>query len=298
MKVTIKETRSEQILKFELDEFLDNSIQFEFNNIDEAALSPLAQQLFYLPFVKKVYISGNFIAIERYNIVEWDEVKVGIAEQIETFINEGGEIIKKSDETATKRSPLTFYSESTPNPAVMKFVCNKMLTKTSLQCLSIEETSASPIAKALFSFPFIKEIFIDENYISVSKFDVVEWGEVVNEVRNFIKKFIDEGGIIIDETSISTSEKSSTVSDIEYNNLDEISKKIVGIIDEYIKPAVASDGGNIIFDSFNTESKVVKVIMQGACNGCPSSTITLKNGIESMLQNMLTDDKITVEAVQ
>lgn len=297
MKVTIKETRSAHILKFELEEFLDNSIQFEFNNIDEAGLSPIAQKLFYLPFVKKVYISGNFIAVERYNIVEWDEVKESVAELIETHINEGGEIVKMAEHNASKRSPLTFYSESTPNPAVMKFVCNKMLTETSVQCLSIEETAASPIAKALFSFPFVKEVFIDENYISVSKFDVVEWGEVVNEVRNFIKKFIDDGGQIIDASQVKVAEKSSTVSDADYENLDEISQKIVGIIDEYIKPAVASDGGNIIFDSFDPNTKIVKVIMQGACNGCPSSTITLKNGIETMLQNMLSDDKIAVEAV-
>lgn len=297
MKVTIKETRSEHILKFELEEFLDNSIQFEFNNIDEAGLSPIAQKLFYLPFVKKVYISGNFIAVERYNIVAWDEVKESVAELIETHINEGGEIIKMAEHKATKRSPLTFYSESTPNPAVMKFVCNKMLTQTSVQCLSIEDTASSPIAKALFNFPFVKEVFIDENYISVSKFDVIEWNEVVNEVRNFIKQFIDEGGQIIDESQLKVAEKSSTVSDADYEKLDETSQKIVGIIDEYIKPAVASDGGNIIFDSFSPENKVVRVIMQGACNGCPSSTFTLKNGIESMLRNMLSDDKITVEAV-
>lgn len=297
MKVTIKETRSEHILKFELEEFLDNSIQFEFNNIDEAGLSPIAQKLFYLPFVKKVYISGNFIAVERYNIVAWDEVKESVAELIETHINEGGEIIKMAEHKASKRSPLTFYSESTPNPAVMKFVCNKMLTQTSVQCLSIEDTASSPIAKALFNFPFVKEVFIDENYISVSKFDVIEWNEVVNEVRNFIKQFIDEGGQIIDESQLKVAEKSSTVSDADYEKLDETSQKIVGIIDEYIKPAVASDGGNIIFDSFNPENKIVRVIMQGACNGCPSSTFTLKNGIESMLRNMLSDDKITVEAV-
>ncbi|MCB9426540.1 MAG: NifU family protein [Flavobacteriales bacterium] len=297
MKVTIKETRSEHILKFELEEFLDNSIQFEFNNIDEAGLSPIAQKLFYLPFVKKVYISGNFIAVERYNIVAWDEVKESVAELIETHINEGGEIIKMAEHKASKRSPLTFYSESTPNPAVMKFVCNKMLTQTSVQCLSIEDTASSPIAKALFNFPFVKEVFIDENYISVSKFDVIEWNEVVNEVRNFIKKFIDDGGQIIDESQVKVAEKSSTVSDADYENLDETSQKIVGIIDEYIKPAVASDGGNIIFDSFDPQTKIVKVIMQGACNGCPSSTITLKNGIETMLQNMLSDDKIAVEAV-
>lgn len=297
MKVTIKETQSPNILKFELEEYLDSNIHFEFSNIDEAVLSPLSQQLFYLPFVKKVYISGNFIAIEKYNIIEWNDVKQEVADQIEEFINNGGEIITKSEETSQKRSPITIYSESTPNPAVMKFVSNKLFTKTSVECKNIEETQSAPIAKALFSFPFVKEVYIDENYISISKYDIVEWGEVVNETRNFIKKFIDDGGVIIDETKVSITKKVDIQASPEYLDLDETSQKIIGIIDEYIKPAVASDGGNIIFDSFNPDTKVVKVIMQGACNGCPSSTFTLKNGIESMLRNMLLDDAIQVESM-
>lgn len=294
MKVTIKETQSPVILKFELEEFIGNNIHFEFANIDEAGLSPLAQQLFHLPFVKKVYISGNFIAIERYNIIEWDDVKTEVAEQIENFINSGGEIVKQVE--TVKKNPLTIYSESTPNPAVMKFVASKMLTKTALECKSIENATASPLATALYSFPFVKEVYLDENYISVSKYAVVEWNEVVNEVRNFIKKFIDEGGVIVDEAKIVATEKATAITDVKYQSLDDTSQKIIGIIDEYIKPAVAADGGNIVFESFNPETKVVKVVMQGACNGCPSSTFTLKNGIESMLRNMLQDDTLIVES--
>lgn len=294
MKISIKETKSPAILKFEMEEFIGQNIQFEFANIDEASLSPLAQQLFHLPFVKKVYIAGNFIAIERYNIVEWDDVKNEVAEQIENFINNGGEIIKSG--ATVQRSPITFYSESTPNPSVMKFVSNKMLTKIPVECKNIEETDASPLAKALFSFSFVKEVYVDENYISISKFNVVEWQEVSNEIRNFIKKFADDGGVFVDESKIVKSEKPNTISDARYESLDDMSQKIISIIDEYVKPAVAADGGNIVFESFNPETRVVKVIMQGACNGCPSSTFTLKNGIESMLRNMLTDDSLVVES--
>jgi NFU1 iron-sulfur cluster scaffold homolog, mitochondrial len=198
MPVTIKETKSPAILKFELDDFIGQNIQFEFSNIDEAGLSPLAQKLFYLPFVKKVFLSANFVAIERYNIVEWDDVKEDVAQQIDEFIAAGGEIIKQAE--APKKSAISIYSESTPNPAVMKFVSNKLLTKIAVECKNIEETEASPLAKALFSFPFVKEVYVDENYISVSKFNVIEWHEVTNEIRNFIKEFLDKGGLVVDES--------------------------------------------------------------------------------------------------
>ena len=101
-KITIKETQNPTILKFEFEDFITQNQNFEFKNIDEAQASPLAQQLFYLPFVKTVYISGNFIAIERYSIVEWDDVKDAVAEQIEAFVAKGGVIIN-IDETKTKK---------------------------------------------------------------------------------------------------------------------------------------------------------------------------------------------------
>ncbi len=106
-------------------------------------------------------------------------------------------------------------------------------------------------------------------------------------MRNFIKNYL--------ENNIITS--SSNKIEVDKNDLDEISKKIVSILDEYIKPAVASDGGNILFDSYDPENKLVKVILQGACSGCPSSTVTLKNGIENMLKEMLSEEINSVEAI-
>ncbi|HSD15261.1 MAG TPA: NifU N-terminal domain-containing protein, partial [Flavobacterium sp.] len=127
-KVTIRETQNPSILKFEFHDFITKNQNFEFKNIDETAPSPLAKQLFYLPFVKTVYISGNFIAIEKFSIVEWHEVKELVAEQIETFVDKGGKILNTED-SASKKIPVTVYSETTPNPSVMKFVASKMLTK-------------------------------------------------------------------------------------------------------------------------------------------------------------------------
>jgi len=292
--ITIKETNNPSILKFEFSYFICPNQSYEYKNIDECADSPLAQQLFYLPFVKTVYISGNFIAIEKFSIVEWDDVKFEVAEQMETYVNAGGEVVKAKE--SAKKLPFTVYAESTPNPSVMKFVVNKALTKTIVECKNIDETEASPLAKELFKFPFVKEVFIDENYVSVTKYAVSEWQEITNEVRTFIKEFLENGNIAVDETKVTaTSIEKQQIAN--FDNLDVTSQKIINIIEEYIKPAVAADGGNILFDSFDEEDKRVKVILQGACSGCPSSTFTLKNGIENMLKEMLHDQEIKVEAI-
>src|SRR5690606_18225970 len=145
-KITIKPTQNAAILKFEFSDFIAKSGNFEYKNIDETATSPLAKQLFFLPFVKTIYISGNFIAIEKYSIVEWEDVQDDVASQIEEFVNNGGEIVKESTEVQ-KKVPSTVYVESTPNPAVLKFVSNKRLTKTPAEFKNIDQTLASPLAK-------------------------------------------------------------------------------------------------------------------------------------------------------
>jgi len=294
-KVTIKETQNPTILKFEFPDFITQNESFEFKNIDEAGASPLAQQLFYLPFVKTVYISGNFIAVERFSIVEWEDVKEAVAEQIEKFVNDGGIIIKQEDNKA-KKQPITVYGETTPNPSALKFVVSRMLTRTAIEFKNIDQTAASPLAKELFKFPYVKEIFIDENYISVTKYDVNNWDEITLELRSFIKQFIENGGTVLEENFVQETLVEETKKTEEFDNLDSTSQKIINILEEYVKPAVAADGGNIAFESFDEENKVVKVILQGACSGCPSSTFTLKSGIEGLLKSMLNDDAIVVEA--
>jgi len=294
--IATKITQNPAIVKFELDEIIVRTENFEFKNIDETQNSPLAKQLFFLPFVKTIYVSGNFIAIEKFSIVEWEDVQEDVANQINEFISNGGEIIK-IDETKTKKQPITVYAETTPNPSVLKFVCNKLLTKTALECKNIDETNASPLAKELFKFPFVKEVFIDENYISVTKFAITEWDEITLELRTFIKEYIENGNIVIDETAIVKTEIHQKQQEAYFDTLDVTSQQIINIIEEYVKPAVQSDGGNIMFESFDPEEKRVKVVLQGACSGCPSSTFTLKNGIENMLKDMLKDEGIKVEAI-
>jgi len=295
-KITIKETQNPTILKFEFEDFITQNQNFEFKNIDEAQASPLAQQLFYLPFVKTVYISGNFIAIERYSIVDWDDVKDAVAEQISAFVDKGGVIIN-IDETKPKKQPITVYGETTPNPSALKFVVSRMLTRTAVEYKNIDQTASSPLAQELFKFPYVKEVFIDENYISVTKYEINNWDEITLELRTFIKQFIENGGTVLDESLIQTAAKNDTTKDEAFDKLDVTSQQIINILEEYVKPAVAADGGNIAFESYNEEDKTVKVLLQGACSGCPSSTFTLKSGIENMLKSMLNDEAIKVEAV-
>ena len=295
-KITIKETQNPTILKFEFPDFITQNENYEFKNIDETKNAPLAQQLFYLPFVKTVYISGNFIAIERFSIVEWDDVKDAVAEQIEKFVNDGGTIIT-IDENKSKKQPITVYGETTPNPAALKFVVSKMLTKTPIEYKNIDQTSSSPLAQELFKFPYVKEVFIDENYVSVTKYEINDWQEITLELRTFIKQFIENGGTVIEESLLHSTLIDENSKDQNFDNLDETSQKIINILEEYVKPAVAADGGNIVFDSYDSQTDTVKVLMQGACNGCPSSTFTLKSGIENMLKSMLNNDNIKVEAL-
>jgi Fe-S cluster biogenesis protein NfuA len=296
MKITIKETQNPTIIKFEFPDFITQNENFEFKNIDEAKNSPLAQKLFYLPFVKTVYISGNFIAVERFSIVEWADVQNDVAEQIEAFIQNGGVIVLPSEQKA-KKQPITVYGETTPNPAALKFVVNKALTKNMVEFKNIDEAKPSPLAQALFKFHFVKEVFITENYISVTKYDSVSWDEITLELRTFIKEYLENGGIVLDETLIADDVKQEKQQIKNFDQLDVTSQQIINILEEYVKPAVAADGGNILFDSYDENQKRVKVVLQGSCNGCPSSTFTLKNGIENMLKDMLNDKDIVVEAL-
>ncbi len=278
----IEKTNIATILKFTSNDILASG-SHQYNNIDEAKNSPLAQQLFYLPFVKRVYISANFIALERFPIVEWSDVQDEVKDEIEKYLNAGGVVV--SQEEAPKKIPVEVYAESTPNPSVLKFVANLKLVDNDLEFKNSEEAENVPLAIELFNFPFVKEIFISENYVSITKNDTVEWNEITVELRSFIRQFIADGKTIaLATTAVPQKVSEVYMPDIE---LDDVSKQIIDILEEYIKPAVASDGGNILFQSYSPSSKTVNVILQGACSGCPSSTITLKNGIENMLKQLI-----------
>ena len=276
--IKFKETSRESELEFYSNIFLSEK-RIEFNKIEETSAFPLIQQIFYLPFIKKVILNKHSIYIEKLNILEWSDVQEEICSQIEEFLNNGG-VVSKNE--IKKVSPVSVYAESTPNPNAMKFVVNKKIVDDIFEFKSIEETLESPLAKSLFSFPLVKEVFFDFNFVSIIKKIEFNWEENVMEIREFIRSFIQDGNTIVFEENIKkVKAKKNNI------KIDNVSKEIIKIIDENIKPAVASDGGNILFESYDSETKKVNVILQGACSGCPSSTITLKSGIETMLKDML-----------
>lgn len=280
----IEKTNNDTILKFVANTILTEG-SFEYNNIEEAQNSKLVQQLFHLPFVKKVFVTANFIAVERYNIVEWTDVQDELKQVIENYLNQYGALFNTEEQT--KKMPVQIYAESTPNPNVMKFVTNKLLTSQQIEVLSVDAIKGIPLAEELFNMPFIKELFISDNYISITKTKDIEWFEITNELRSFLKTYLESSRPIVTEAYTPPKHTSVEAKTINTDALDEVSKEIVAILDEYIKPAVTSDGGNIMFQSYDTETKTVNVILQGACSGCPSSTITLKNGIEATLKQLL-----------
>ena len=293
--ITVIPTENPAILKFEANHFITRGKNYEFANIDEAKDSPLARELFYLPFIKTVYISGNFIALERFDIVDWNDVKDEVAQQLVEYLNSGEPIINEA--AAPNKLAVTIYAEVTPNPAVLKFVSNRRIVPDTFEFKNIDEAGDSELAIKLFHLPYVKEVFMDENYVSVTKYEVADWNEISNELRELIREFLANGGEAVAAGSVPVNHNQDPAATMANSGLDDISKEIIAILDEYVKPAVASDGGNILFQSYEEDSKTVNVILQGACSGCPSSTFTLKNGIENMLKNMMGDKVNEVVAI-
>lgn len=282
VQIKIEHTDSPSIIKYVFDKMLTEG-SFEFNSVDDAKNSSLVQQLFHLPFVKKVYVTANFIAIEKFDILEWKEVQDELKEILGAYISQNESIFLQEE----KEALVEVYAESTPNPNVQKFVTNQLLTNQHIELSSSAEAKDVPLALELFEFPFVKEVFISDNYVSIQKTTDMDWFEINNSLRDFLKEYLQSGRRVVSE-SYSPEEVANENNVPEFTPTDdEISKEIIGVLEEYIRPAVAGDGGNIQFLSYLPETKEVNVLLQGACNGCPSSTITLKNGIESTLKQLL-----------
>tara|TARA_X000001036_G_scaffold333526_1_gene312370 strand:- start:648 stop:1241 length:594 start_codon:yes stop_codon:yes gene_type:complete len=186
----------------------------------------------------------------------------------------------------------SIYAESTPNPEVMKFVSNRMLADKSIEIDTLQEAKGISIAEELLKFPFVKSIYLSANFISISKTKDLEWEDIAmqlrvfiadhlnsNQIKNYTEKFIEKE---ID------SEKISNIKKAKVREFNDKEKEIEKILDQYIKPAVASDGGEISLNYY--KDNIVCVDLKGACSGCPSSTSTLKGGIENLLKQKINPD--------
>jgi NFU1 iron-sulfur cluster scaffold homolog, mitochondrial len=192
----------------------------------------------------------------------------------------------------TGNTIVSIYTEMTPNPETMKFVANKLLYPgKSIDFPDEASASPSPLAQELFSFPFIKSVFIASNFITLTKTaETEDWQDIIPAVKLFLKDYLEEGKLVINEEAVASmkQESSNTVSADD----DDVVKRIKELLENYVKPAVEMDGGAIQFKSY--DNGTVNLMMQGSCSGCPSSMITLKAGIEGMMKRMIPEVKEVV----
>lgn len=197
------------------------------------------------------------------------------------------------------KTPVMLYTEQTPNPETLKFVTNQMLYPRKMADFPEEEQELaqewSPLATALFEFDYVKGVYICNNFVTVTKDTGQEWPAIMMELKTFIKNYVEEGKEIVKEGFEEVKREQEAQEEEQYTGENaELVNKIKQLLDKYVRPAVEMDGGNIKFHSFN--EGVVNVVLQGSCSGCPSSTGTLKVGIEGMLKRMVPEVK-SVEAI-
>ncbi|MEM6631849.1 MAG: NifU family protein [Bacteroidota bacterium] len=183
------------------------------------------------------------------------------------------------------------YTEITPNPSSLKFVLSQtLLPRGSADFPNLESADEAPLVKKLFDFTFVDRVFLGANFITVTKLDSFQWEEVIPVVKDFLKGYIASGQPILSEQYLEEINASNEPDPVE----DEVTQKIKSLLESHVRPAVAMDGGDIIYEDF--QDGVVKLRLQGSCSGCPSSTMTLKAGIEGLLTRMVPEVK-SVEAV-
>jgi NFU1 iron-sulfur cluster scaffold homolog, mitochondrial len=195
----------------------------------------------------------------------------------------------------TTKMPVMIYTEQTPNPESLKFVCNRMLYPNSTADFRDEASAKewSPMATALFELPFVNGVYICNNFVTISKGINYDWDDIMMDVKAFIKQWVEADKPILNEGFEAAKAQVEAASGLYAAEDSEIVAKIKSLIDTYVRPAVEMDGGNIEFQSF--KDGVVHVELQGSCSGCPSSTVTLKSGIEGMLKRMV-PEVVAVEA--
>jgi len=181
------------------------------------------------------------------------------------------------------------YTEITPNPASLKFVVDRMLMRSGTADFPrVEDTEDAPIARRLFDFKFVNGVFIGSNFITITKGEDFQWEEVIPVIKDFLKAYLNSGQPLL--AGKYAEEQATEISADD----DETTRKIKELLESHVRPAVAMDGGDIIYEDF--QEGVLKLRLQGSCSGCPSSVVTLKSGIENLMMRMVPEVK-SVEAV-
>ncbi|MBG8552815.1 NifU family protein [Hymenobacter guriensis] len=186
-------------------------------------------------------------------------------------------------------STISIYAEASPNPESMKFVLNQQLLTdgVSVDYPNLEAAANSPLAQELFNFDYVGRVFIAQNFVTVTKTTDHQWTQLIPEIRTFLKSYVEAGGPIftVDPAAEQKAAQTAAATGNASEQDQQTSQKIIDLLDNYVRPAVEQDGGNITFKSYN--AGVVTVNLQGSCSGCPSATVTLKSGIENLLKRMV-----------
>ena len=202
-------------------------------------------------------------------------------------------------EPVAAKMPVMLYTEQTPNPETLKYVANCLIYRGIADFREKELAEEwSPMANSLMELPYVKSVYLNNNFVTITKEMNYEWPDIMLMLKSFIKEFVESGGVVVKEGFSEYMEKiaaENNAAQFSGENGD-IARRVKDLIDMYVKPAVESDGGNIEFKSF--ENGVVNVIMQGSCSGCPSSTVTLKAGIEGMLKRMIPEVREVVQEME
>lgn len=288
-EIIIEPTENKKVMKFVTDyTLIPGSLELDRNS--DISEIPLAQELFNYPFVNRIFITANFIAVAKEDTVEWEHVAESLKNIIEDELLANPRIYLQK-----RKEAYQIYSEMTPNPAVMKFISSKMLMDGFIEVKNREEAYEVPLAKELYeAFDFVKEIYVSDNFVAVTRDNQFEWHEIMNQVRSFIAEFLQAGKTISNLEPHAHENPVLKIINREYTN-DE--QKISDILNEYVAPAVENDGGKISLIEYDQENKTARMLLQGACSGCPSSTATLKNGIQNILKQFVPELVENVEAV-
>lgn len=288
-QIIIEPTENPKVMKFVADyNLIPGSL--ELDRSSDITEIPLAQELFNYPFVERIFITANFIAVAKQDTVEWEHVAESLKNVIEDELLANPRIYLQK-----KKEMYQIYAEMTPNPMVMKFVSTKILMDGFVEVKSREEATEVPLAKAIFDeFDIAKEVFISDNFVAVTKNVSVEWHEVMVAVRAFIADYLQNGGKI---SNLAPQKHENPVEKLINRDYTENEQKISDILNEYVAPAVEGDGGKISLLEYDEENKIARMLLQGACSGCPSSTATLKGGIENVLKQFVPELVEKVEAV-
>ncbi|MEJ8598768.1 NifU family protein [Riemerella anatipestifer] len=288
-QIIIEATENPRVMKFVADyNLIPGSLELDRNS--DISEIPLAQELFNYPFVDKIFITANFIAVAKQDTVEWEHVVQSLKNVIEDELLANPRIYRQQ-----RKEVYQIYAEMTPNPSVMKFVASRLLLEGFVEVKSREEAAEVPLAQAIFKeFDFAQEVFISDNFVAVTKDDSVQWHEVMVVTRAFIAEYLQNGGEVSQKEPQKHENPVEKIINREYTDTEQ---KISDVLNEYVAPAVENDGGKISLMEYDESTKTAKMLLQGACSGCPSSTATLKGGIENVLKQFLPDLVEKVEAV-